>query len=119
MTSGVMASPKPTSIFTRTLTVVMRASSQNPHAAVVLVFPDRADVERVCLKLHSVVFDVQREYLGEHGAQVGFAGITKAEQVNVACRMLSFGGPDREQRRALQHEPRAAGRCSEPIQAAR
>jgi hypothetical protein len=92
------------------------SEKENPHAAVVLVFADGAHIERVRLKLHAIVSDVHREHLGENRSQVGLAGVPKPQQVDVPRRAMGLPHPDREERRALQHEARSMRRRREPIQ---
>jgi hypothetical protein len=102
-----MASPNPTSILHRQPGRRDSRHHLDPHAAVLLILPNRPDLEGVEFEGDAVVGNRGRQHLGEHLAEMGLACLSEPEQVEISRGPVRLAGPEREERGALQHETRA------------
>ena len=87
-------------------------------AAIGLLLADQRDSERLLVEANTVFADIDRQDVPEHGADGADAWIAKAKQVDIAGRPVRFARPDREQRRALEHELPSVRRLRQPMEEA-
>ena len=89
---------------------------RHPNSTVLLVLPNRADLERARIENDAVVLGPHRGNVVEHIAKVGLARVAKAEQVQISRRTMRLPCPHGEERRALQYEPACMRRRGQSVQ---
>ncbi len=71
---------------------------------VLLPLADRTNLQTADIKDDAIVINGLGQHVFEDCAQSCFAEIAGAKQVDVACDAVVLTGPDKEQRRAFEHE---------------
>jgi hypothetical protein len=122
MACGVITSPKPTSICSRIFDLqpdLRCREARYQHGAnptVLLLLPNRADLERARIEHESVVVDLGLDDVTENASNPVRARISETEQVNVPSRAMGLLRPQHEKCSSLQHEAASVPRLRQTIE---